>query len=102
MSVWSLLLACQGFIYDGPAGEIGFKPVWKPDDHKSFFTGAEGYGLFTQKRDGARQHEKIKLAYGKLRVGKLIFATGGKAKPSDVKVTVAGKAAKAKFKNYRV
>ncbi len=97
MSVWSMLLACQGFIYDGPAGEIGFKPVWKPDDHKSFFTGAEGYGLFTQKRDGARQHEKIKLAYGKLRVARLIFATGGKAKPSAVKVTVAGKGAKAKL-----
>ncbi len=97
MSVWSMLLVCQGFIYDGPAGEIGFKPVWKPDDHKSFFTGAEGYGLFTQKRDGAKQYEKIKLAYGKLRVGKLIFAADDKAKPSAVKVTAAGKAAKAKF-----
>ena len=49
MSVWSILLACQGYIYDGPAGVIGFKPVWKPEDHKSFFSAAEGWGLFTQR-----------------------------------------------------
>jgi len=32
-SAWSLLLAGQGFIYDGPLARIGFKPVWQPDDH---------------------------------------------------------------------
>ncbi|MFH1265344.1 MAG: GH116 family glycosyl-hydrolase, partial [Planctomycetota bacterium] len=36
MSVWSMLTAAQGYVYDGPAGRIGFKPVWQPDDHASF------------------------------------------------------------------
>src|SRR3989304_4854096 len=48
MSVWSMLLASQGFLYDGPAGRIGFKPVWQPEDHASLFTAAEGLGPLSQ------------------------------------------------------
>jgi len=73
MSVWSVLLACQGFIYDGPAGRIGFRPKWKPEDHRSFFTTAQGWGLFTQCRDGRTQHETIEIRYGKLAIQKLEF-----------------------------
>ena len=73
MSVWSMLLACQGFIYDGPAGLIGFLPVWQPEDHRSFFTSAEGFGLFHQQRDDSRQTERIEVRSGKLRVAALAF-----------------------------
>ncbi|MBN1343922.1 MAG: glucosylceramidase, partial [Phycisphaerae bacterium] len=45
MSIWSMLTACQGFVHDGPAGVIGFAPVWRAEDHVSFFTAAEGWGL---------------------------------------------------------
>ncbi|MFQ6132504.1 MAG: GH116 family glycosyl-hydrolase [Armatimonadota bacterium] len=72
MSVWSLLLACQGFIYDGPAGLIGFKPVWRPDDHASFFTGAQGWGLFTQRRSRGRQTELLEVRHGKLRLTQMV------------------------------
>jgi hypothetical protein len=47
--------------------------VWRPEDHVSFFTGAEGYGLFTQRRDEGRQHEQIEVMQGRLRVARLIF-----------------------------
>ncbi|MHB9035531.1 MAG: GH116 family glycosyl-hydrolase [Armatimonadota bacterium] len=73
MSVWSILLACQGFIYDGPAETIGFKPVWKPEDHASFFTAAQGWGLFTQKQSARQQVETIELKYGSLNLSKMIF-----------------------------
>ena len=73
MSGWSILLACQGFIYDGPAGVIGFKPVWKPEGHRSMFTSAEGWGVFTQKRNGKEQSEKIELRYGQLELASLEF-----------------------------
>ena len=66
LSVWSLLLALQGYIYDGPAGRIGFKPVLHAEDHASFFTTAEGYGLFTQKRADARLGASLKLLGGRL------------------------------------
>jgi len=91
MSIWSLLLACQGFIYDGPAGLIGFRPLWKPEDHASFWSGAEGWGLFTQKRDPGRQTERIEVRYGKLQVKSLVFELPKDAKPSKVAVTQGDK-----------
>ena len=80
MSIWSMLLACQGFSYDGPAGLIGFEPLWKAEDHVSFFTAAEGWGLFTQKRDGAAQRSTIEIRCGRLRVKTLLLAVPGQAK----------------------
>ncbi len=78
MSIWSVLLACQGFIYDGPAGIIGFAPIWRPQNHRSFFTGAQGWGVFTQhrspKRNPYQQSETIEVRYGSLKVNELIFA----------------------------
>jgi uncharacterized protein (DUF608 family) len=68
MSVWSVLLACQGFAYDGPGQHIGFAPVWQPENHQSFFTAAEGWGLYSQVRDGNRQNHRIDVRFGQLRV----------------------------------
>jgi len=91
MSVWSMLLACQGFIYDGPAGVIGFKPVWNAEDHASFFTAAESWGLFKQKREGTQQRETIDVRWGQLCVRELVFAIPKQFKLSSVRVTVAGR-----------
>jgi uncharacterized protein (DUF608 family) len=79
MSIWSVLLACQGYVYDGPAGLVGFKPVWRADDHTSFFTGAEGWGVFTQRHKANAQTERIELRYGKVRVRSLAFRIPGKS-----------------------
>ena len=98
MSIWSMLLACQGFVYDGPAGAIGFRPVWKPEDHASFFSGAEGWGLFTQKRAGRTQTERLDVRYGKLRVRTLLFELPENAKPTKVSVAVGGRAIRSAHK----
>jgi hypothetical protein len=89
LSVWSLLLASQGFLYDGPAGCIGFDPVWKPEDHVSFFTAAEGWGLFRQARDGRQQQETIELRSGRLRLRTLVFACDRDVR--KVEITANGK-----------
>jgi hypothetical protein len=86
MSIWSMLLACQGFIYDGPAGVIGFKPLWRPEDHVSFFTAAEGWGIFSQKRSDRAQTEQIEINYGSLKVKELLFELPEGAKPVEVTV----------------
>ncbi len=86
MSIWSMLLACQDYVYDGPAGLIGFKPVWKPEDHASFFSTAEGWGLFAQKRSAGRQTERIEVRYGTLRVKSLVFELPQDVTPSKVAV----------------
>ncbi len=91
MSSWSLLLACQGFVYDGPAGLIGFLPRWRPEDHVSFFTAAEGWGLFAQKRTSAGLRASLKIAYGRLRLRTIVLVPSS-GKVTAVRVTVAGKA----------
>ncbi|MBN2294308.1 MAG: glucosylceramidase, partial [Pirellulales bacterium] len=96
MAIWSVLITCQGFHYDGPAGLIGFDPLWKPDDHTSFFTTAEGWGLFTQKREDNVQHEILELSYGQLRLRTLSFGIPQGTKLSKLHVTLDGKPLPAK------
>ncbi|MHB0998919.1 MAG: hypothetical protein ACYC27_06705 [Armatimonadota bacterium] len=91
MSIWSVLLAAQGFIYDGPQNLIGFAPVWHPENHYSFFTAADGWGLFTQKRGRNSQTERIEMRYGSINIKSMIFELpDGFGNPSAA-VTVNGK-----------
>ena len=71
MSVWSLLLASQGYYYNGPEKVIGFDPQWQPADHTSFFTSADGWGLFEQKQNAEFQSDVITIAWGKLDVAEI-------------------------------
>lgn len=71
MSSWGLLLAAQGYSYHGPEGALGFDPVMSPEDHASFFSTAEGWGLFTQKRGGNTQTNTLELEYGHLDLRRL-------------------------------
>jgi len=100
-----LLARGQTHIYRGenltaiglPIGVIGFKPVWKPENHVSFFTAAQGWGLFSQKRCSNRQTDRIEITYGNLKLSKMIFELPGKTKPAKVKVQAAGKTLKSQF-----
>lgn len=66
LSVWSVLLAAQGFQYNGPEQSIGFHPKWKPENHQSFFSTSEGWGSFSQQRTDTAQKNSIELNYGHL------------------------------------
>ena len=68
LSSWSALLALQGFMYDGPQQVITFKPLWQPENHKSFFTASEGWGLFTQTQSKSGQTDVIAVKYGNVTV----------------------------------
>jgi len=89
-SAWSLLLAAQGFIYDGPAGTIGFDPVWRPDDNRSFFTGARGFGVFSQTRTDRGQACAIDVRDGTLDVERVIVHIPSGVSPVSVAATVDG------------
>jgi uncharacterized protein (DUF608 family) len=101
MSVWSILLACQGFVHDGPAGVIGFRPVWQPEDHASFFSAAEGWGLYSQRRDRTSQHHLIQVTEGGLTVERLELEVPEEAAPERVHVTVGGKKTPCVFNSDR-
>ena len=89
MSSWSLLIACQGLVLDGPKGILGFKPNWQPEDHRSFFTAPEGWGLFVQQRKAGEQTERIEVRNGRLRLRELVFETPKGILPTPT-VMIAG------------
>ncbi len=97
MSSWSLLIAAQGLVLEGPRGLLGFKPNWSPDEHRSFFTAAEGWGLFLQQCAAQVQHERIEVRYGQLRLGNLVFQLAPDTAARQVEVTVNGLAQPAEF-----
>lgn len=88
LSVWSALTALQGFIYDGPAGRIGFRPLLKPEQHASFFTVAEGYGLYWQAQDQQEMQASLDMREGQVRLNEVILAapTGRQAKSARVSI----------------
>ena len=95
LSVWSALLALQGFNYDGPAGRIGFRPRFKPEDHASFFTVAEGYGLFSQKQHANQLKASIDLRDGQLRLNEISLWANPGAQPKSARVKLVGRSVQA-------
>jgi len=98
MSAGGLLVASQGLVLDCPAGVLGFKPNWQPEDHRSFFTVADGWGLFCQERQSPeRQVERIELRYGKARLRELVFQAPDGKQPTSVEVWLKGRKVDATF-----
>ncbi len=91
MSSWSLLTALSGFSYDGPKGVITFNPVFKPDNFKSLFTSAEGWGSFSQTRDSGSQENKIQIAWGKLKLRELHLSLPAGMKLINGLITLNGR-----------
>ncbi|MBB3208690.1 uncharacterized protein (DUF608 family) [Rhodopirellula rubra] len=97
LSVWSALLALQGFVYDGPAGRIGFRPTINPENHASFFTVAKGYGLFTQNEDSNRMKASLELSEGELKLNEFLLTSRNSKRPTSVSVTLGGTAIDSRF-----
>jgi hypothetical protein len=91
MSIWSVLLACQGFEFDASARRIGFAPVWQPENHTSFFTASEGWGLFRQDRNGHQQSNALELKWGKLQIIALNLNLSDGNKPENIIVKAKGR-----------
>ena len=50
MASWGCLLAVTSFVFDASEGKLGFAPRLTPEDFKTFFAAAEGWGSLVQKR----------------------------------------------------
>lgn len=85
LSVWSVLIAAQGFEYNGPKGEIAFNPKWKPENHQLFFVTAEGWGSYSQELENGKQKSTIELSFGKLKLNQIKLNTN-KENQSTVQV----------------
>jgi uncharacterized protein (DUF608 family) len=98
MASYGVYLAACGYEYHGPKGRLAFAPRLAPEDFRAAFTTAEGWGTFSQKREGQTQRAGIDLKCGRLRLKTLALAPADGAKPTKVSVTVDGKAAPATLK----
>jgi len=66
--------------------------MWQPEDHQSLFTAAEGWGLFSQKREGNTQTERIEVRAGRLPVKRLVFEAPERRAVERVAVKANGRA----------
>jgi len=96
LASWGCFTALSGYEYHGPRGHLGFSPRITPDNFRSAFTSADGWGTFSQKRESGSQTNRIELRWGRLHLRKLALDTPDIPKVSKVSVTAAGKTVPAK------
>ncbi|HWD77925.1 MAG TPA: GH116 family glycosyl hydrolase, partial [Kribbella sp.] len=75
MMGYGVYLAACGYEYHGPRGHLGFAPRVHPENFRSAFTAAEGWGLYTQHRTQQSLTATIDVRYGRLNVTTLSFET---------------------------
>jgi hypothetical protein len=90
-SSWGLLPISQGQVLEGPKGLLGFKPRWQPQDHRSFFTAPEGWGLFVQQRGEKSQTERLEVRWGRLNLRELVFEVPREARNLEVAAAVGNR-----------
>ena len=66
MASYGVFTAICGFEYHGPKGRMAFAPRLTPENFRAAFTGAEGWGTFTQTHDGPSLHAMIEIKWGQL------------------------------------
>jgi uncharacterized protein (DUF608 family) len=94
MASWGCLLALCGFVYDGPAGRLGFAPRWRPEDFQAFFGAAEGWGSLRQHRGERRQENAVAVKHGRLTLRELMVEVPEKVSLKEVQASVAGRPVK--------
>lgn len=97
MASYGVFLAACGYEYHGPRGYLAFAPRLTPENFRAAFTTAEGWGSFHQRRVGAVQYERIVVKWGRLRLRTLAFMVPDEAKPSKVRILVAGRSVDSRF-----
>jgi uncharacterized protein (DUF608 family) len=91
MASYGVFLALCGCEYHGPRSHLGFAPRLTPENFQAAFTAAEGWGTFTQKRQGNRQTARIDLKFGKLRLRTLALALPEGHTAKEAMANVGGK-----------
>ena len=62
-----------------------------PEDFRSAFITAQGWGTFSQKRKGETQTETLRLNWGQLNLKQMAFDIPTDKTAADVKLKVSGK-----------
>jgi hypothetical protein len=71
LSVWTVLLALQGFRWDAIRRSLGFTPRISETNHRSLFCTAAGWGEYFAQTVGARRIHRVVHRAGKLALSEL-------------------------------
>lgn len=71
MSGYAPFISASGFYYHGPNEAISFAPKIDPDDFKSAFITAQGWGTFSQKRNLDGHHGVLQIVHGSLDLSRI-------------------------------
>ena len=88
LASWGVFTALQGFEHHGPGGHLGFAPRMSPEDFRSAFTAAGGWGVFAQKRAPGIQTETVTVRWGEVKLRSLAFTVPDDLSVKAVSVTV--------------
>ena len=91
MASYGVFLGLCGFEYHGPKQHVGFAPRITPEDFRAAFTGAEGWGTISQRREDKKQINRIEVKWGKLPVTSLTFELPKGAELATTSIRVAGR-----------
>jgi hypothetical protein len=91
MASYGAFISACGYEYHGPKGYLAFTPRLNPDNFKAPFTTAQGWGSFSQKRQGNSQQETIEVKWGRLRLRNLVFELASDKLMGNITVTLDGK-----------
>ena len=91
MASFGVYLAACGYRYHGPKSFLAFAPKVTPEDFRCAFTGAEGWGTYSQKIGGERQSVFLEVRWGMLRLKTLAIELGEDVQPADIRGRLVGK-----------
>ena len=94
MASYGVYLAACGFEYHGPKQHLGFAPKLSPENFKGAFTSAEGWGSFSQKREGAKWQADLAVHWGQLTLKTIALSSMA---GDSVHVSLGGKRLPASF-----
>jgi non-lysosomal glucosylceramidase len=91
MSSYGVFVAVCGFEYHGPRGTMAFAPQLTPENFRSAFTAADGWGTFAQKLDGPAQKASLEMKSGQLTLSSLTLTAINAGVKGDARAMVDGK-----------
>ncbi len=90
MASWGVLLGLSGFEYDGPRRHVGFLPRITPEQFRSVFSTADGWGIYDQRRSGERQVHTLEVKWGEVALQSLALQLPEGQRANTVTVTGPG------------
>ena len=86
MASYGTFISACGFEYHGPKGYIAFAPKMGADNFRAAFTGAAGWGSYSQACRNGKQEHQLQLAYGSLQLQTLKLPARIKVKNGVVRL----------------